>query len=108
MSFPSAKRSGSSGAKDRLKGKVATPSAEPPVVAPIRIGGKRKYESEPESEYEEAKDVTDALERESLDTNDVRWEEALGLARAKMGNIGPGPLFAFVVDLEFLQSLFLA
>ena len=93
LSFASAKRSGSSGAKDSLKGKSAATSFEPPTVAPIRIGGKRKYEPDPELELEqeEAKEPTEVLERERLDTEDPRWNKAYGQARAKMGNINPGP-----------------
>lgn len=91
LSFASAKRSGSSGAKDSLKGKTAVTSIEPPSVAPIRIGGKRKYEPEAEPEQEEAKEPTEVLERERLDTDDPRWNKAFGQARAKMGNIKPGP-----------------
>jgi hypothetical protein len=94
LSFASAKRSGSSGAKDSLKGKAAASSVEPPVVAPIRVGGKRKYELESEPEYEEAPEATEALERERLDTEDSRWNKAYGQARAKMGNLQPGPLSA--------------
>jgi DNA polymerase delta subunit 4 len=89
LSFASAKRSGSSGAKDSLKGKAAASSVEPPVVAPIRVGGKRKYELESEPEYEEAPEATEALERERLDTEDSRWNKAYGQARAKMGNLQP-------------------
>lgn len=91
LSFASAKRSGSSGAKDSLKGKTAATSIEAPTVAPIRIGGKRKYEPDPEPEQEEAKEPTEVLERERLDTEDPRWNKAFGQARAKMGNIKPGP-----------------
>ena len=91
MSFASAKRSGSSGAKDSLKGKAAASSVEPPAVAPIRVGGKRKYEPEPEPECEEAQEATEALERDRLDTEDSRWNKAYGQARAKMGNLQPGP-----------------
>lgn len=91
LSFASAKRSGSSGAKDSLKGKTAATSIEPPTVAPIRIGGKRKYEPDPEPEKEEVKEPTEVLERERLDTKDPRWNKAYGQARAKMGNIKPGP-----------------
>ena len=91
MSFASAKRSGSSGAKDSLKGKAAASSVEPPAVAPIRVGGKRKYEPEPEPECEEAQEATEALERDRLDTEDSRWNKAHGQARAKMGNLQPGP-----------------
>ncbi|KAH9026862.1 hypothetical protein EDB85DRAFT_1893254 [Lactarius pseudohatsudake] len=48
-----AKRSGSTGAKDNLKGKPAASSpAEPTTVIPIRIGGKRKYEPDTEPEHE--------------------------------------------------------
>jgi DNA polymerase delta subunit 4 len=94
LSFASAKRSGSSGAKDSLKGKTAATSIEPPIVAPIRIGGKRKYEPDPEREQEEAKEPTEVLERERLDTEDPRWNKAFGQARAKMGNIKPGLLSA--------------
>jgi DNA polymerase delta subunit 4 len=90
LSFASAKRSGSSGAKDSLKGKTAITSIEPPTIAPIRIGGKRKYEPDPEPEQEE-KEPTEVLERERLDTSDPRWNKAFGQARAKMGNIKPGP-----------------
>ncbi|KAN0109117.1 DNA polymerase delta, subunit 4 domain containing protein [Russula decolorans] len=89
LSFASAKRSGSSGAKDSLKGKTAAISIEPPTVAPIRIGGKRKYEPDPEPEQEEAKEPTEVLERERLDTEDPRWNKAYGQARSKMGNIKP-------------------
>jgi DNA polymerase delta subunit 4 len=91
LSFASAKRSGSSGAKDSLKGKAAASSVEPPAVAPIRVGGKRKYEPEPEPEHEEAQEATEALERDRLDTEDSRWNKAYGQARAKMGNLQPGP-----------------
>jgi DNA polymerase delta subunit 4 len=94
LSFASAKHSGSTGAKDSLKGKTAATSIEPPTVAPIRIGGKRKYEPDPEPEQEEAKEPTEVLERERLDTEDPRWNKAYGQARAKMGNIKPGPLSA--------------
>src|SRR6266576_7258503 len=90
LSFASAKRSGS-GAKDSLKGKSAATSIEPPTVAPIRIGGKRKYEPDPEPEQEEVKEPTEVLVRERLDTEDPRWNKAYGQARAKMGNIKPGP-----------------
>lgn len=90
LSFASAKRSG---AKDSLKGKTAATSIEHPVV-PIRIGGKRKYEPDPEPEQEEAKGPTEVLERERLDTEDPRWNKAFGQARSKMGNIKPGPSFA--------------
>ena len=93
LSFASAKRSGSSGAKDSLKGKTAATSIEHPIV-PIRIGGKRKYEPDPEPEQEEAKEPTEVLERERLNTEDPRWNKAFGQARAKMGNIKPGPSFA--------------
>jgi DNA polymerase delta subunit 4 len=91
LSFASAKRSGSSGAKDSLKGKTAATSIEPATVARIRIGGKRKYEPDLELEQEEAKEPTEVLERERLDTEDPRWNKAFGQARAKMGNIRPGP-----------------
>lgn len=91
LSFASAKRSGSTSAKDSLKGKAAASSVEPPTVVPIRVGGKRKYEPDPEPEHEEAKEATEVLERESLDTDDLRWNKAFGQARAKMGNIPPGP-----------------
>ncbi|KAH9021424.1 DNA polymerase delta, subunit 4-domain-containing protein, partial [Lactarius pseudohatsudake] len=71
-----AKRSGSTGAKDNLKGKPAASSpAEPTTVTSIRIGGKRTN--------------TEELERERLDTEDPRWNKAYGLARAKMGHIQP-------------------
>jgi DNA polymerase delta subunit 4 len=90
LSFASAKRSGSSGAKDSLRGKAAATSIEPPTVAPIRIGGKRKYEPDPEPEQEEAKEPIEVLERERLDTEAPRWNKAYGQARAKMGNIKPG------------------
>jgi hypothetical protein len=86
LSFASAKRSGSTTVKDSLKGKAA---AEP-TVAPIRVGGKRKYEPDPEPEHEDAKEATEVLERESLDTEDSRWNKAYGQARAKMGNLQPG------------------
>jgi len=92
LSFASAKRSGSSGAKDSLKGKAAAPPVEPApaAVAPIRVGGKRKYEPDPEPEHEEVQEDTEAaLERERLDTEDSRWNKAFGRARAKMGNIQP-------------------
>jgi DNA polymerase delta subunit 4 len=91
LSFTSAKRSGSSIAKDGLKGKA--PAAEPATVTPIpiRVGGKRKYEPDPEPEHEKVKKTTDALERESLVTENPRWNKAYGLAREKMGNIQPGP-----------------
>jgi len=93
LSFTSAKRSGSLSAKDSLKGKekAAVSSINPPAITPIRVGGKRKYEpdSEPEPEAEQAKEVTEVLERERLDTEDSRWNKAFGLARAKMGNIQP-------------------
>jgi DNA polymerase delta subunit 4 len=89
LSFSSAKRSGSSIAKDSLKGKA--PAAEPAIVTPIRVGGKRKYEPDPEPEHEKDKETTDALQRESLDTGDPRWNKAYGFAREKMGNIQPGP-----------------
>jgi hypothetical protein len=91
LSFASAKRSGSSGAKDSLKGKSVVTSIEPSPVAPIRVGGKRKYEPDSEPEQEEVKEPTEVLEREPLDTEDPRWNKALGQARAKMGNIKPGP-----------------
>ncbi len=90
LSFASAKRSGSSGAKDSLKGKSAATPIEPSPVAPIRVGGKRKYEPDSEPEQEEVKEPTEVLEREPLDTEDPRWNRALGQARAKMGNIKPG------------------
>jgi hypothetical protein len=94
LSFTSAKRSGSLSAKDSLKGKekAAVSSINPPAITPIRVGGKRKYEpdSEPEPEAEQAKEATEVLERERLDTEDSRWNRAFGLARAKMGNIQPG------------------
>jgi hypothetical protein len=94
LSFASAKRGGSTGAKDSLKGKAAaavSSAAETPAIAPIRIRGKRKYEPDPESECEPAKEeTTEVLERESLDPEDPRWNKAYGLARAKMGNIQPG------------------
>jgi hypothetical protein len=95
LSFASAKRSGSTSAKDSLKGKAVavSPVAEAPVIAPIRIGGKRKYEPEPEPERESAEETTEVVERESLDPNDSRWNKAYGLARAKMGNIQSGPSF---------------
>ena len=101
LSFTSAKRSGSSGVKDSLKGKAPASSVETPVVVPIRVGGKRKYEPDPEPEHEEAKEATEVLERESLDTDDSRWNKAFGLARAKMGNIQPGPLSALVNLVHF-------
>jgi hypothetical protein len=88
LSFASAKRSGSAGVKDALKGKAAA-SAEPPVITPIRVGGKRKYEPDPEPEREQSEETTDVLERETLDTEDPRWNKAFGLARAKMGNLQP-------------------
>lgn len=90
LSFASSKRSGSASAKDSLKGKAAVSSAESPVIAPIRIGGKRKYEPDPEPEPEQAKEATEVLERESLDTEDPRWNKAFGMAREKMGNLQPG------------------
>jgi DNA polymerase delta subunit 4 len=95
LSFASAKRGGSTSAKDSLKGKAAgVSSAEPPAIAPIRIGGKRKYESDLEAEHEPAKETTaEAVERESLNPEDPRWNKAYGKARAKMGNIQPGPSF---------------
>ncbi|KAI0287341.1 DNA polymerase delta, subunit 4-domain-containing protein [Russula brevipes] len=89
LSFTSAKRSGSTGVKDNLKGKAAASTAEPPAITPIRIGGKRKYEPEPEPEQEQTEDSVDVLRRESLDTEDPRWNRAFGLARGKMGNIQP-------------------
>jgi len=90
LSFSSAKRSGSAGVKDALKGKAAAASsAEPPVITPIRVGGKRKYEPDPEPEREQSEETTDVLERETLDTEDPRWNKAFGLARAKMGNLQP-------------------
>jgi DNA polymerase delta subunit 4 len=101
LSFASAKRSGSSSAKDSLKGKAATSSVETPAVVPIRVGGKRKYEPDPEPEHEAAKDATEVLERESLDTEDSRWNKAFGQARAKMGNIQPGPSSALVNLVHF-------
>jgi hypothetical protein len=101
LSFTSAKRSGSSGVKDSLKGKAPASSVETPVVVPIRVGGKRKYEPDPEPEHEEAKEATEVLERESLDTEDSRWNKAFGLSRAKMGNIQPGPLSALVNLVHF-------
>jgi DNA polymerase delta subunit 4 len=98
LSFASAKRSGSTGAKDSLKGKAA---AESPAIGPIRIRGKRKYEPDPESECEPAKEeATEVLERESLNPEDPRWNKAYGLARAKMGNIQPGSSgFPYRLDL---------
>ena len=102
LSFASAKRSGSS-AKDSLKGKSAATSVEPPTVAPIRIGGKRKYEPDPEPE-QEAKEPAEVLERERLDTGDPRWNKAFGQARAKMGNIKPGLSSAPQVLLFFADS----
>ena len=97
LSFASSKRSGSANAKDSLKGKAAVSSAEPPVIAPIRIGGKRKYEADPEPEPEQAKEVTEVLERESLDPEDPRWNKAFGMAREKMGNLQPGSSSAPIV-----------
>jgi DNA polymerase delta subunit 4 len=91
LSFTSAKRSGSTTAKDSLKGKPAASPVEPTTVAPIRVNRKRKYELEPEPELEQAEEATEALERERLDTEDRRWNKAYGLAREKMGNIQPGP-----------------
>ena len=91
LSFTSAKRSGSTTAKDNLKGKRAAPPVEPTTVAPIRVNRKRKYEPEPEPELEQAEEATEALERERLDTEDRRWNKAYGLAREKMGNVQPGP-----------------
>jgi len=96
LSFSSAKRSGSSGAKDSLKGKTTATSIEPHTVAPIRVGGKRKYEPDPEPDQEEAKEPTEVLEREQLDTEDPRWNKAFGQARAKMGNVKPGPSSALL------------
>jgi DNA polymerase delta subunit 4 len=92
LSFASAKRSGSAGAKDALKGKTAAASsAEPLVITPIRVGGKRKYEPDPEPVPEQVKDTAEeVLELECLDPEDPRWNKAFGLARAKMGNIHPG------------------
>lgn len=89
LSFASAKRSGSTGAKDSLKGK---PVAEPTTVTSIRVGGKRKYEVDTEPDHENVKEITEELEleRERLDTEDPRWNKAYGLARAKMGHIQPG------------------
>jgi DNA polymerase delta subunit 4 len=89
LSFASSKRSGSASAKDSLKGKAAVSPAEPPVVAPIRIGGKRKYEPDPEPEPEQANEATEVLERESLNPEDPRWNQAFGMARAKMGHLQP-------------------
>ncbi|KAI9458434.1 DNA polymerase delta, subunit 4-domain-containing protein [Lactarius psammicola] len=89
LSFASAKRSGSTGAKDSLKGKPAAAPAEPTTVTSIRIGGKRKYEPDTEPENEKVKEMTEELERERLDTEDPRWNKAYGLARAKMGHIQP-------------------
>jgi DNA polymerase delta subunit 4 len=90
LSFASAKRSGSTTAKDSLKGKAVVPPAEPAKITPIRISRKRKYEPDPEPEHEQAKDTIDAVERETLDTEDRRWNKVYGLAREKMGNIQPG------------------
>jgi DNA polymerase delta subunit 4 len=89
LSFASAKRSGSTTGKDSLKGKTVATSAEPAKVTPIRVGRKRKYEPDAEPEHEQATETTDALERETLDTEDRRWNKAYGLAREKMGNIQP-------------------
>jgi hypothetical protein len=47
------------------------------------------------------KDATEVLERESLDTEDSRWNKAFGQARAKMGNIQPGPSSALVNLIHF-------
>ena len=114
LSFASAKRSGSSGAKDSLKGKAAAPPIEPApaAVAPIRVGGKRKYEPDPEPEHEEVQEDTEAaLERERLDAEDSRWNKAFGRAREKMGNIQPGPsasalrsLILILADGEHISS----
>jgi DNA polymerase delta subunit 4 len=90
LTFASAKRSGSTTAKDSLKGKVAVPPAEPAKISPIRISRKRKYEPDPEPEHEQVNETIDAVEREKLDTEDRRWNKAYGLAREKMGNIQPG------------------
>ena len=92
LSFASAKRSGSTGAKDNLKGKLA---AEPTTVTSIRVGGKRKLEADTEPEHEYVKEITEELERERLDTEDPRWNKVYGLARAKMGHIQPGPWSMF-------------
>ncbi|KAN0128824.1 DNA polymerase delta, subunit 4 domain containing protein [Lactarius tabidus] len=86
LSFASAKRSGSTSAKDSLKGKVV---AEPTTVTSIRVGGKRKYDPDTETEHEKVKEITEELERERLDPEDPRWNKAYGLARAKMGHIQP-------------------
>ncbi|KAH9057458.1 DNA polymerase delta, subunit 4-domain-containing protein [Lactarius vividus] len=90
LSFASAKRSGSTSAKDNLKGKPAASSpSEPTTVTSIRIGGKRKYEPDAEPEHEKVKEVTEEVERERLNTEDPRWNKAYGLAQAKMGHIQP-------------------
>jgi hypothetical protein len=89
LSFASSKRSGSASVKDSLKGKAAVSSAEPPIIAPIRIGGKRKFEPDPEPEPEQANEATEVLEREGLDPEDPRWNQEFGMARAKMGNLHP-------------------
>jgi DNA polymerase delta subunit 4 len=91
LSFASAKRGGGTTAKDSLKGKAAAVSVNEPTVGPIRVGGKRKYEPEPEPEPEREDAEEVLLERESLDAEDSRWNKAYGQARAKMGNLHPGP-----------------
>ncbi|KAI0296546.1 DNA polymerase delta, subunit 4-domain-containing protein [Multifurca ochricompacta] len=91
LSFTSVKRSGSSIAKDSVKGKASTRPAEPIAVTSIRVGGKRKYEPdlEPELENERGEETTEVAERERLDLGDPRWNKAFGWAREKMGDIQP-------------------
>ncbi|KAI0259426.1 DNA polymerase delta, subunit 4-domain-containing protein [Gloeopeniophorella convolvens] len=89
LTFSSVKRSGSSTAKDSLKGKPTARPAEPITVTPIRVGGKRKRESDVETEAQKVEETTEVVERESLDMEDARWNKAYGAARAKMGYIQP-------------------
>ncbi len=110
LSFASAKRSGSTSAKDSLKGKPTAAPAEPTTVTSIHVGGKRKYVPDTETEHEKAKEVTEELERERLDTEDPRWNKAYGLARAKMGHIQPGswlrryvPKFCLIENVSAVQ-----
>ena len=98
LSFASAKRSGSTSAKDSIKGK---PAAEPSTVTSIRVGGKRKYDPHTEPEYEKMKETTEGLERERLDPEDPRWHKAYGMARAKMGHIQPGSWLRYHDTLLF-------